>query len=198
MEINEIKNCWKEEDKRISSNIKVNKNATFQKLRSSFDKVRIWRLLYLVQMCISTPLLLVLFVFPRLKNDGSGLYYLALVSFITLILFSFTIQLYYYICLLKIDFSDSLVKAQKEILRLEMLDRKLVVSGAIILPITTLSVCKIFAIPLIQLKPEAIIMIALIVLVAIISTIIKMRILIPKEYDKIKSYLNEIKESEED
>jgi len=198
MEINEIKNCWKEEDKRISSNIKVNKNATFQKLRSSFDKVRIWRLLYLVQMCIAAPLFLVLFVFPRLKNDGSGLYYLALVSFITLILFSFTIQLYYYICLLKIDFSDSLVKAQKEILRLEMLDRKLVVSGAIILPITTLSVCKIFAIPLIQLKPEAIIMIALIVLVAIISTIIKMRILIPKEYDKIKSYLNEIKESEED
>ena len=194
MEIDEIKDYWKKESMHISENVKVNKNASFEKLRSSFDRVRIKRLLRLVLMCVVVPLFFALFVFPLLKNDGSGLYYLALALFIVSILFFFATYIYYYICLLKIDFAKSIVKAQKEILRLEMFEKKLTVLGIIIVPIVTLSIFKIFAIPF---KQETIIFIVLTVLVMIVGYIVRTRILIPNEYNKIKSYMNEIKEDEE-
>ena len=194
MKIDEIKNIWKEENKRISKNVKVNKDVSFKKLRSSFDKVRIRRLFQLVLMCIVVPLILVLIVFPRMKNDGSMLFYVALASFAAPIIFFFATYIYYYICLLKIDFSEPLVKAQKEILRLEVFEKKLNRLGLIIMPIVTLSTIKIFSIPYTQ---EAVAMIVLIVFTMVVSYIVKMKALIPKEYSKVKSYLDEIERDEE-
>ncbi len=194
MEIDEIKNYWKEEGRRISENVKVNRDVSFQKLRSSFNKVRIRRLLYIVQMCIFVPLILALVVFPRLKNDHTVLFYLAVISFVVPILFFFSTSIYYYICLLKIDFTMSLVKAQKEILRLEMFEKKLNVLGLIVIPLVTLSTFKISGI---SFNREAILMIALIILTMIISYIMKIKILIPREYRKVKSYLDEIENEDE-
>ncbi|MDR2914617.1 MAG: hypothetical protein LBV74_07285 [Tannerella sp.] len=194
MEIDEIKNYWKEEDRRISENVKINRDVSFQKLRSSFDKVRIRRLFYIVQMCILVPLILALVVFPRLKNDHTILFYLSVISFVVPILFFFSTSIYYYICLLKIDFTVSLVKAQKEILRLEMFEKKLNVLGLIVIPLVTLSTFKNFGIPF---NWEAMLMIALIVLTMIISYIVKIKVLISREYRKVKSYLDEIANEEE-
>ena len=193
MEIDKIKDLWKEEDKRISENVKINKDASFQKLRSSFEKVRIRRLIYLVQMCVFVPLVLALIAFPHLKNDESGMYYLSLAAFIVPITFSFFYYIYYYICLLKIDFTESIFKAQKEIYRLERFDKRLNWLGLIIVPVVTLSTFKIFGIPFGQ---KAIIMIILIVLTMIFSFIAKLKVLIPKEYSKIKSYLEEMSEND--
>ncbi|MDR3140981.1 MAG: hypothetical protein LBU37_04570 [Tannerellaceae bacterium] len=192
MEIDEIKNCWKEEDKRISENVRINRNVSFRKLHSAFEKVRIRRLLRLVQMCIFVPLILVLIVLPRLKNDGSALFYLGFVSFIIPVLFFFIYAIYYYICLLKIDFTVSLVKAKMEILRLERIDKRLNLSRFVIVPVVTFSVFKIFGIPLGQ---EAVIMLALIGL-TMIAGFIKRKGLIPKEYGKLKSSWEELEEDE--
>jgi hypothetical protein len=193
MEIDEVKNYWKEEDKRISENIKINRNASFQKLHSAFEKVRIWRLIHLVQMCIAVPLILALIVFPQLKNDGSALFYPGFVCFIVPVMFFFIYAIYYYICLLKIDFTTSLVKAKMEILRLERIDKKLNLSGLVLVPIVTFGAFKIFGIPL---KQEAVIMLALIGLTMIVSFIIKLKGLIPKEYSKLKSSWEELEEEE--
>jgi hypothetical protein len=193
MEIDEVKNCWKEEGKRISGSIKINRNASFQKLHSAFEKIRIQRLLRLVLMCIAVPLILALIVFPRLKNDGSVLFYLGLVCFIVPVMFFFIYAIYYYICLLKIDFTASLVKAKVEILRLERIDKKLNLLGLVFVPVVTFGTFKIFGIPL---KQEAFIMLALIGLIMIASFIVKLKGLIPKEYNKLKSSWEELEEED--
>ncbi len=192
MEIDKIKGLWKEEDKRISGNVSVNRDASFQKLRSSFNKVRIRRLFYLIQMCIAVPLILVLIVFPRIKNDGSTLFYVALTSFIIPVTFFFFYYIYYYVCLLKIDFTESILKAQKEIYRLEGYDKRLNWLGLFIVPIVTLSAFKIFAIPFNQ---KAIMMMVFIAATMIFSFIAKLKVLIPKEYSKVKSYLDDMEEN---
>lgn len=194
MNIDEIKGYWKEEGIRISGNVKINKDASFKKLHSSFNKVKIRRLFHLIQMCVSVPLIYALIVFPRMRNDGSVLFYLALVSFIVPILFSFIYYIYYYIRLLKIDFSESIFKAQKEIYHLEMFDKKLNLLGLIIVPIVSLSAFKIFGIPF---TTEAIIMLVLIAVIMVFSFIMKLKILIPKEYSKVKLYLDEMKDNED-
>jgi len=191
MEIDEIKSLWKEEGKRISGNVRVNKDASFQKLRSSFDRVRIRRLFQLILMCIAVPLILVLIVFPRMKNDDSILLYLSLISFVVPIVFFFFYYIYYYICLLKIDFTASLLRAQEEIYRLERFDKRLNWLGLIIVPIVTLSAFKNLGIPW---NEKAIMMMVLIGLIMIFSFIIRLKILIPKEYSKVKSYLEEMNE----
>jgi len=189
MEIDEIKGYWKEESKRISEKVEVNKEVSFQKLHYSFDKIRIHRLYRLILMCIAVPLIFVLIVFPRMKNDDSILFYVALASFIIPIAFFFFYYIYYYICLLKIDFTESVLKAQREIYRLETFDKRLNWLGLIIVPIVTLSTFKIFGIPF---KQEAAIMIAMITATMVISFIFKLKVQIPKEYSKVKSYLDEM------
>lgn len=193
MEFDEIKGCWQEEGKRISENVRINKDASFQKLRSSFEKVRIRRLFHLIVMCISVPLILVLIVFPRLKNDGTMWFYISLITFFTPIIISFFAYIYYYIRLQKIDFSASLQKAQKEILCLEIFEKRLSISGYIIVPIITLCTFKIFGIPFNQ---KAILFIVLIAISMIVGAFTRLKVLIPKEYSKVKSYLEDMKKEE--
>jgi len=191
MEIDDIKGLWKEEDKRISESVRVNKDASLRKLRSSFDKIRMRRLFRLILNCIAVPLVLALIVLPRLKNDGSAWFYVGLISFMVPIAFFFGYYIYYYVCLLKIDFSESLLKAQKEIYRLEGFDKKLNWLGLIIVPIVTLAAFKIFGI---SFKQEAILMMALIAVTMVVSFIMKLKVTIPKEYSKVKSLLDELEE----
>ena len=199
MEIDEIRNCWKEEDKRISTHVKINRNASFEKLRSSFDKIRIRRLIHLVLMCATVPLIFVLIVFPQMKNDGSAGFYAALASFSGLIAFLFLYHIYYYICLLKIDFAVSIVKAQKEILRLELFDKRLNGLRFIFVPAVMVCVFKIFGIPMgrifgKEMEGNTVVMLVVIGVVMVVSAIVKLKILIPREYKEVKTFLEELEE----
>jgi hypothetical protein len=194
MEIKEIKDLWKEEGKRITENVKVNKDASLTKLRSSFNKIRIVQLFRLVFNSLSVPLIIVLIIFPKMKNDNSILFYVALASFLLLIFYAFFIQIYYNISLLKIDFSKSLVKTQKEILHLELFEKRLNILGLFFVPIAVLSMFKIFNF---SFNQEQIIMTVLIVLILFISFIAKMKYLIPKKYGELNTYLDDIEKNED-
>ena len=61
MEIEEIKNCWKEDERQITEKMEVNKEASFKKLRTSFERIKMKRFYQVTLMCISTPLI-ILFV----------------------------------------------------------------------------------------------------------------------------------------
>ena len=194
MEIKEIKDLWKEEGKRITENVKVNKDASLSKLRSSFNKIRIVQLFRLVFNSITVPLIIVLIIFPKMENDNSILFYAALASFLSIILYAFFIQIYYNINLQKIDFSESLVKTQKEILHLEVFEKRLNILGLFLVPIAVLSMYKIFSF---LFNQEQIIMTVLIVLILIISFIAKMKYLIPKKYGELNTYLDDIEKNED-
>jgi len=194
MEIKEIKDLWKEEGKRITENVKVNKDASLSKLRSSFNKIRIVQLFRLVFNSITVPLIIVLIIFPKMENDNSILFYAALASFLSILLYAFFIQIYYNINLQKIDFSESLVKTQKEILHLEVFEKRLNILGLFLVPIAVLSMYKIFSF---SFNQEQIIMTVLIVLILIISFIAKMKYLIPKKYGELNTYLDDIEKNED-
>ncbi len=196
MELDDIKSCWKAEDKRIAAHVKVNREASFKKLRSAFDKIRIWRLLQLIATCIVVPLILVMTVYPRLKNDGSMGYYLGLAAFIVPIIISFVLHIYRYIRLLKIDFTTSVLKAQKEIIWLEMFDKKRNLYSMLFVPVSFWGALRAFGIWNMHLRPEGILMLALIGVTMIVSCIVKMKVIIPREYSKIKSLLDEIEKEE--
>jgi hypothetical protein len=112
----------------------------------------------------------------------------------TIIFYAFFIQIYYSISLLKIDFSESLVNTQKEILHLELFEKRLNILGLFLVPIVVLSMFKIFSS---SFNQEQIIMTVLIVLILIISFIAKMKYLIPKKYGKLNTYLDDMEKNED-
>ena len=193
MEIEEIKNCWKEEERQIAEKMKVNKEASFKKLRTSFERIKIKRFYQVTLMCISTPLIILFVVFPHVKNDGSLLFYLAITFFILPIAVSFIANIYFYTYLLKIDLADSILKTQKEIMRLETFEKKQRNASYMFLPITFLCAFKTFGF---TLNKEVTIMIVFFIIITIIGYIVNLKYLLPRDYRKIKSYLDEIDDVE--
>ncbi|MDL2299128.1 hypothetical protein LJC21_00275 [Bacteroides sp. OttesenSCG-928-E20] len=192
MELNELKEYWKEEDKRISANIKVNKEASMHKLRSSLDRIRIRRLINLVLSCLFVPTVFSISLFPNMKNDGTILFYVALASFIVPILFAICYSIYYTICLLKIDFSVSVLKSQQTIARLQRFDKKLNVMGLIVAPIVFLSTFKIFNLPF---NEQMIALLLLMLAMLITGFVVRLKVLIPGEYRQVKANLKELEEA---
>ncbi len=195
MEIDDIKGFWKAENMRIAAHVKVNREASFQKLHLAFNKIRVRRLLHLVAICVYLPLLMALLVFPGLQNDGSIGFYLGFAAFMVPITAIFLLYIYRYIRLLKIDFTTSLLKAQKEIRWLERLDRRRNMCGLLIAPLTIWGTFRMFGIPFQQ--NTLLVLVFMGVLMAL-GYLARMKVLIPREYNKIKSLLDEIENYEKD
>ncbi|MDL2265750.1 hypothetical protein LJC57_08030 [Parabacteroides sp. OttesenSCG-928-G07] len=196
MKIDNMKNCWKEEDKRISERTNINRNVSFQKLRSSFNEMKVWHFIRIIQWIIIMPLFFIWIVFPDMKNDGSALFYVALGGLI-LILISFCFSyIYHYIYLSEIDFSESISKVQKRISQSEMLDKKIYVYRLISLLIAFLCAYKVFGTP--SLEPKRIMLLGLFVFLMIYNLFVRLKQQIPQEYAKVKSCLDEMENEEED
>ncbi len=195
MELDDIKSCWKAEDKRIAEHVKVNRKASFRKLRSVFDKIRVRGLFHLLSGCIYVPLILALIVFPNLKNDGSISFYLGLSAFILPIVAALLIDIYRYIRLLKVDFASSVLEAQKDILWLEKFDRIRNLSGLIVAPFAFWGLLRIFGYLDNKLLPEGILILVIVAVMLLVGILLRMKT-IPREYNKIKSLLDEIEHDE--
>lgn len=195
MEIDNIKECWKDESKRISENVNINRKVSFQKLHSSFNKIKVWRLIRIVQWCVVVPFFFVLIIPPHIKNDGSILFYVAFVLLI-LIMISFCISyIYHYLNLSKIDLTEPISKVQKKIYRLEILDKRIYIFRFISMMIAFLCAFKIFGTP--SIEPGKMTIIALIIFIMIYTLIVRLRFQIPKEYTQVKSCLDEMENEEE-
>ena len=195
MEMDKIKQCWKEEDKRISESVTINRNVSFQKFHSLYNRIRVWRFVRIVQWFIVIPLFFILMIFPHMKNDGSVLFYVALVL-LMLITVSFCISyVYHYIYLSRIDFTESISSVQKKIFRSEVLDKRIYLFRFVSLVVAFLCAFKIFGTPFIG--SDKIVIMTLIAFVMIYTLIIRLKFQIPQEYTKIKSCLDEMENEKE-
>lgn len=196
MEIDKLKKYWKEEDKRISESVNINRGVSFQKFRSSFNRIKTWRFVRIVQWFIVMPLLFTWGILPNMKNDGSGLFYVALVLLI-IIMMSFCVSyVYHYIYLSKIDFAESISKVQQKILRSEMLDKKIYLFRFVSMLVAFLCAFKLFGTPVIG--SEKITILALTAFIMVYVLIVRLKFLIPKDYTKVKSCLDEMEDEEKE
>lgn len=195
MEIEELKKYWKKEDKRIAESVKVNKNISHEKLRSSFKRIKVRRLIFLILPYIYIPLIFVFIVLPHLKNDGSVSFYLSFAFFSMSLIISYVVNLYYYIRLLKIDYTESVLQIQKEILGIEIFERKFHITSYFLVPFVLLAALRMFG-SITALNQTTIVFILLTIVFTIIGYFIKVKIMLPREYHKIKSYLDEIEKTE--
>ena len=197
MEIDKIKGYWKEEDARISENVRFNRQVSFRKFRSSFHRIRIWRFVRIAQWFVFMPLLLVWGILPHMKNDGSVLFYVAFAALMVIML-SFCISyIYHYICLSRIDMTGSISDVQQQVARLEKLDKWIYLFRFVFLGGAFLCAYKLFGSP--SFGPGKITELALIGFILLYTLIVRVKFRIPKEYAPVKSSLDQAeRETKED
>jgi|GEM_PF-963565 len=197
MEIEELRNSWKKEDKRITKSVKINKEISCKKLRLLFNRVKVKKIIFLILPYIYVPIIFAFVIFPHIKNDGSIWFYLSFTFFLMSIIISYAVNLYYFFRLKKIDYTKSVLQIQKEILHMEISEKKWHIISYLLVPFILLAALRMFG-RITSLNPTTIIFILLAIVFFVIGSFIKIKIILPKEYYKIKSYLNKIEELEND
>jgi len=190
MEFEEIKKHWKTEDQYIQKSIKTDKSISHKRLRISFNRIKMKKIILLLLPLIYLPLLFILIILPGLKNDGSLGFYTSLIFFSATIVVSFAVNVYSYIRLYKIDHTQSVIHMQKKILSLEIFDKKWHITAYCLVPFLFLALLKMFG--RLIFNQTTVIFIVLLSIAVLIGYIVKIKIMLPREYRKIKSFLEEI------
>lgn len=190
MEIEELRRYWSLEDKRIAESVRVNRNVSHKKLRASFHRIKVKRLILLTLPCIYIP---VIFASIAMKNDGTVGFYLSVLFFSAAVATAYAMNLYYYIRLSKIDYAEPVLQIQKEIVRLEIFDKRWHVIAYFIVPLVLAAALRMFGGPIISDRTTLLFcLFALVFLV--VGYFVKVNKMLPGEYRKVKSYLDEMEE----
>lgn len=195
MEIDKIKECWTAEGKRISESVHVKRDVSFQTFRSSLNRIKIWRFIRIVQWFIAIPVLFQWGILPNMKNDGSGLFYVALVSLILITVSFCASYIYHSIYLSKIDLADSLSNVQRKISTSERLDKRIYAFRFFGLLVAFLCAYKLFGTPVLSL--ESLLIPGLFLLFIGYKLFVRLKFLIPKEYAPVKSLPDEVENGTE-
>lgn len=195
MEIEEIRNYWKKENKRITEHVRVNKQSA-QKLRSAYKRIKIKRLTALLLPLIYLPPIFAFILIPHVKNDGSFGFYLSFTFLAVAIMGTYVVNTYYYARLFKLDYTRPVLQMQKEILRLETIDKRFHRTAYLLVPFVFLAFLRIFG--LLQPNRTALLLLLLSIVFIITGYFVKTKRILPNEYRQVKSYLAEMEETEKE
>lgn len=196
MDIDKIKECWKEEGGRLSEGIHINRDVSFQKLRSSYNRIKVWRFVRIAQWFVAIPVFFAWGIFPNLKNDGSGLFYAALALLVILVLSFCASYIYLYIYLSKIDPAGPVSEVREKILRSERVDKRIYLFRFVSLLAAFGCAYKLFGSP--HLGPERMTTLVLIIFILLYALVVRLKFQVPREYGKVKSRLEEMENEEKE
>ena len=191
MEMTDVKDYWREEDRCISQSVKVNPDVRFRRLRTSLEEMKTWRLVRITLWCVLLPVLILFVFLPNVQNDGSVLFYVAASVFVLMLLIATVSYLYTLSGLWKIDLAGPLVEVHRKIVRLEKIDRFSLIFRFIALPVALLCAYKIFGMGSLTLKPIYVLGIFVVVLAVIFKFGSAIKYRLPKEYSGIKPFPDE-------
>ena len=191
MELEEMKTLWQTGN--LETSIKINRQNMHAKLQPLLNKMRIRELLRILLWAIVTPSVLVM-IASRIKNDGTLQFYLGLIAFFVPLIFLLVLNVYNYICLLKIDISKPMILIQKELVRTELLKRKLNQWGYALFPVVLWGMFVIYGLSF--FKKESYIFLLLVVSFALIGGFVKFKVVLPREFRNIKAQIDEIEVAE--
>lgn len=196
MEIEELRNYWKKENKRITQNVQVNKEILSKKLRSAYKRTKMKRLITLLLPLLYLPLIFAFILIPHVKNDGSFGFYLSFAFLVISVIGTYGVNMYYYVRLFTLDHTQPVLRMQQEVLRLETSDKRFHRTTYFFVPFVLLAFLRIFDL----WSPNRVTL--LLFLFSIVCTIIgyfvKVKRILPDEYRQVKSYLNEMEEAEKE
>lgn len=200
MELTELENIWRESDKKIADNTRLNKEILKRMLMSKPERRLNWMKIKAVYSVLS-PLM---FFAVLLIMDIVGIqfrltvnFYIGLSLFVPIYVINYVWSIKYFLLIRKIDSSDPILTIKKGIAELEKYKIKISKIRQLLMPLAILGVLLMLFHKFV-FNIESIVMLVLIVLVFIASTYYRFKYSIFELFKKLNKEIEEIESLEKE
>ena len=197
MELIELENIWKEQDKKITNSISLNKEILRRMLiakpekRVNWIKIKAW-------IGIFSPLILLIFCMDtKVQFTFDISFYIGLCLFSAIFILVYIWNVKYFLLIRKIDFSDKILDIKKRIAELEKYKIKTTRIKYMLMPLAMIGIFMIIF-DKYPLNKQAIIMYVLIILVFISSLYYTFKISIYEQFKIINREISEVENIEKE
>lgn len=191
MELIELENIWKEQDKKMTNSISLNKEILKRMLivkpekRINWIKIKAWIEIF------SPLILLIFFVNTKIQFTFNVSFYVGLCLFSAVFILVYIWNVKYFLLTRKIDFSDKILDIKKRIAELEKYKIKTTRIKYLLMPLAMIGIFMMIF-DKFPLNKEAIIMYVLIILVFISSLYYTFKISIYEQFKRINREIEEV------
>lgn len=191
MELVELENIWKESNRRILENTRLNKEILRRMLTAKPEKRLNWMKIKAYYNLFSPILFVFVILIMDIQFRFTLNFYIGLGLFIPIYIINYVWDIKYFLLIRKIDFSDSILNIKKGIALIEKYNIKTSKIRCLLMPLVLLGVVlMLFPKPIFNTKTVA--MMISIVLAFVLSTYYKFRYLIYERFRKLNKEIEEI------
>lgn len=196
MELDNIKNSWKQENQQIAANVQLNKDALLKKIISETNRMKRKNLLVLL-FRIPFPIVIFSIILSHLQIRNIFNFYTGMALFTAFACFTIWGLVNYYMKLRKLDPTDSYLTNKKKVNELELYKLKVTKRNYCSSPVGIVGIFLIINAPLFT-TTEGCIMILLILAVMAISIFVNLRYILPSQFKRLKGEMEKIDRLEDE
>lgn len=196
MELADIQNIWKEHDKILMKNIRINKEIFKNILTERAEKKIRWMKAKTIFSLILPLILLVIILIPNIVYRNDTNFVIGGILFGTVFIISYIWSVQYFIKLSQIDFKNTITSTTKDLAELRKLKYRNTKLGYIFIPFALIGTFMMFEIPL--FSKNSLLPILLIFATMIVSIYINFKFSINESFKRINQEITEIEKLEKE
>lgn len=196
MELDTIKNSWKQENLQIAANVQLNKDALLKKITKETNRMK-WKNLLILLFRIPFPIVILCIIFIHLPIRNMVNFYIGMTLFLAFTGFTIWGLVNYYRKVRKLDMTESYLENSKKVRELELYKLKVTKRNYCSSPVGIVGIFLIINAPLFT-TTEGAIMILLIMAIMAASIFVNLRYILPAQFKKLNAEIERIREFEKD
>lgn len=195
MELDNIKNSWRQENLQISANVQLNKDSLMEKITRETNRMK-RKNLFLLLFRIPFPIVIFSIILTHLQIRNIFNFYIGMALCLVFACFTIRGLINYYMKVRKLDLTASYLENRKQVRELELYKLKVTKRNYCSSPVGIAGIFLIINAPIFT-TTEGAIMLLLIMLVMAASIFINLKYILPAQFKKLNAEIKKIKEIEE-
>ena len=196
MELTDIQNTWREHDKMLMENIRINKEIFKNILTERAEKRIRWMKAKTIFSLILPPIFLVIFFISNLKYRPDANFIIGAILFGAVFITSYIWTVQYFIKLSEIDFKNAITTTTKNLTELKKYKFRNTKLGYMLIPFAMIGIFMVFEIPI--FSKNSILPIFLIFATMIVSIYVNFKFSINESFKRINQEIIEIEKLEKE
>ena len=196
MELADIQNTWKEHDKMLMENIRINKEIFKNILIGRAENKIRWMKVKSIFSLIVPPIFLLIFFISNLSYRPDTNFIIGGILFGTVFITSYIWTVQYFIRLSQIDFKNTITTTTKNLTELRKYKFRNTKLGYMFIPFAMIGIFMVFEIPI--FSKNSLLPISLIIVTMIVSIYINFKFSINETFKRINQEIIEIEKLEKE
>jgi len=197
MELIELENIWKEYDKKVTDNTRLNKEILKRLLISKPERRVNWIKIRAGFNVLSPIILPLLLMIMKVQFQITTQFYIGLSLFLAVYILSYIWDVKYFLLIRKLDFSNAILSIKKGIAELEKYKIKTTRIKYVLMPVAIIGIfCMLIQKPIIN--KETIVLFTLIILVFFSSIYYTFKFSIYERFRKLNREIEEVQNIEKE